>query len=146
MFVSVTRLRVRSFRILPRFFLRNYLAQRQVVRSLGFLGGRLLIDARRTFWTLTVWESEKAMKAFRGSGAHAAVMPRLPKWCNEASYTHWESTNSEVPTWHEAYEHLLKDGRLSRVENPSQDHQARRFAPPRLRPLIGQNLVPAGSS
>ena len=81
------------------------------------------------------------MKAFRGSGAHAAVMPRLLKWCDEASYAHWEAAPAEVPGWPEAYEHLLKDGRLSRVENPSEDHEARRFAPPRLSPLIGQNLM-----
>lgn len=146
MFVSVTRLRVRSLRFLPLFFLRNYLAQRQVVRAPGFFGGRLLVDRRRTFWTLSVWENERAMKAFRGSGAHGAVMPRLLNWCDEASYAHWEPVSAEVPDWREAYEHLLKDGRLSRVENPSQDHQARRFTPPRLSPLIGQNLMPVHKS
>ena len=31
----------------------TFASQRQVVRAAGFCGGRLLIDARRTFWTLT---------------------------------------------------------------------------------------------
>ena len=143
MFASVTRLRVRSLKFVPSFLWRNFLTERQVMRAPGFLGGRLLVDVRRTFWTLTVWESEKAMKAFRGSGAHAAVMPRLARWCDEASYAHWELASAEIPSWPEASEHLLRDGRLSRVERPSQDHEARRFPPPRLSPLIGQNLVPA---
>ena len=145
MFASVTRLRVRFVRYLPPFVWKTFLAQRQVLRAHGFAGGRLLIDAGRTFWTLTVWESEQAMKAFRGSGAHAQVMPRLLEWCDEASYAHWATPNASVPTWPEAYEHLVGEGRLSRVELPSSDHEARQFAKPRLSPLIGQDLKPAAS-
>lgn len=117
--------------------------KRQVVRSPGFVGGRLLVDAHRTYWTLTVWEDEKAMKAFRGSGAHSKAMPRLPKWCDEGAYAHWETNDARVPEWPEAYEHLVKDGKLSRVESPSPDHAARRFPPPRLKPMIGTTLAPS---
>jgi len=145
MLASVTRLRVRFVRYLPAFVWKTLLAQRQVVRAPGFCGGRLLVAARRTFWTLTVWESEQAMKAFRGSGAHARVMPRLLDWCDEASYAHWISANASVPDWPEVYEHLLSEGRLSRVAHPSPDHEIRRFARPRLKPLIGQDLKPVGS-
>src|SRR5947208_3087596 len=73
MFASVTRLRVRSPKFLPLFLWRTFSIQRQVMRAGGFLGGRLLVDVRLTFWTLTVWESEQAMKAFRGSDARADV-------------------------------------------------------------------------
>ena len=100
------------------------------------------MDARRTFWTLTVWESERAMKAFRGSGPHAKVMPRLVEWCDEAAYAHWIPTSSSVPPWPEAYEHLVNDARLSRVAHPSPNQDARHFAEPRLKPLIGLDLKP----
>ncbi|PYY21939.1 MAG: hypothetical protein DMG62_16220 [Acidobacteria bacterium] len=87
------------------------------------------------------------MKTFRRSGAHASVMPRLPKWCDEASYAHWNPESSEVPSWQDAYDHLVREGRLSRVECPSPDHQAQWFRPPRrLNPLIGHNLVPVRRS
>jgi hypothetical protein len=126
----------------------TFRSQRQVSRAEGFVGGRLLIDSHRTYWTLTVWDTERAMKQFRGSGVHAQVMPKLVEWCDEASYAH--STIAEapigdgtVPSWPEAYPHLVSEGRLSRVEHPSADHEARRFPPPRLKPLIGQNLKPA---
>jgi hypothetical protein len=121
----------------------TFLSQRQVMRAPGFLGGRLLLDARRTFWTLTAWESEQAMKAFRGSGPHAKVMPRLAEWCDEAAYAHWEPTGTAVPLWPEACELLLSEGRLSRVAHPSAAHDTRQFAKPRLRPLIGANIKPA---
>ena len=142
MLASVTRLRVRSFLHLPAFLWRTFLAQRQTIRADGFFGGKLLVDAKRTYWTLTLWRDEKAMKAFRGSGAHAQVMPLLAKWCDEAAYTHWTSENDSVPDWSEAYERLVSDGRLSRVPNPSPDHETHHFPKPRLQPLIGRNLKP----
>lgn len=142
MFVSVTRLRVRSVIYLLPFLWRTSFANRQVVRAPGFLGGSLLVDRHRTYWTLTVWESELAMKAFRGAGAHAKAMPRLASWCDEGAYAHWVAPDAAIPTWPEAYEHLLAEGRLSRVSNPSPDHEARRFVPPRFKPLVGQDLKP----
>ena len=142
MFVSVTRLRVRSLFYLPSFLWQTRQSQTQVEKAVGFVGGRLLVDKRWTFWTLTVWETEKAMKAFRGSGAHAKVMPRLANWCDEAAYTHWETSDEAVPTWPEAYHQLLTTGKLSRVNHPSPAHESKLFVQPRLQPLIGGDLKP----
>jgi heme-degrading monooxygenase HmoA len=86
---------------------------------------------------LTVWESEQAMKKFRSSGAHARVMTRLPRWCNEAAYAHWVATADLIPTWDEAHQRLV-------AEHPSENHTKRLFARPRLQPLIGGDLKPAG--
>jgi hypothetical protein len=145
MFISVTRLRVRRLQYMPAFLWYTFASQRQAKRATGFCGGRLLVDANRTYWTLTAWQDERAMRAFRGSGAHAQVMPRLLNWCDEAAYAHWLAVDSEVPDWMQAYEHLLHDGRLSRVAHPSANHEARRFVPPRprIRPLVGRDLKPA---
>ena len=145
MLASVTRLKVRSVRFLPRFLWNTFLSQRQVDRAAGFFGGRLLVDSGLTFWTLTTWENEQAMKKFRGSGAHAHVMGRLVEWCDEAAYAHWVADGEAVPTWPEAYDRLVSEGRLSRVEHPSANHLARQFPKPRLSPLIGQDLKPARS-
>ena len=143
-FVSVTRLRVRSFVFMPAFLWYTLRSQRQVVRAPGFAGGRLLVDAHRTYWTLSVWESEQSMKKFRGAGAHSKVMPKLANWCDEAAYAHWMPASNGVPTWEEAYERLVLDGKLSRVVHPSEAHTNRQFAKPRLNPPIGQSLSPAG--
>lgn len=140
MFTSVTRLRVRLLRYLPTFLWMTHWSQRQVVRANGFCGGRLLVDAHLTFWTVTVWESEPAMKAYRGAQSHGKAMPRLAVWCDEAAYTHWAQEYDGAPSWEEAWEHLKKDGRLSRVEHPSSDHEARIFPKPRITPLIGRDL------
>src|SRR5258708_24664271 len=122
MIASVIRLRVRSAFYIIAFLWINLRSKRQVVRTSGFRGGKLLIDAKRTYWTLTVWEDERAMKSFRGSGAHAAVMPKLVEWCDEASYAHWSSANEGLPDLPEAYQGLVKGGRLAHVAHPSVDH------------------------
>ena len=140
MFVSVTRLRIRRLLYMPQFLWHTRSAEKQASKAAGFLGGRLLVDRHRVYWTLTGWESEKAMKAYRGSGAHGAVMKRLPGWCDEAAYTHWESFDTAIPMWPEAYERLKNTGKLSRVEHPSRAHEAREFPAPRLQPLIGGDI------
>jgi hypothetical protein len=143
---SVTRLRVRSAWFLPAFLWRTFQSQRQVERPSGFLGGRPLVDAHRTYWNLTVWQDEKSMKSFRGSGAHARVMKKLPDWCDEAAYGHGTATGDTIPTWPEAYEHRVAVGKWSRVEHPSATQEAREFPGPRLNPLIGQDLKPSRSA
>jgi hypothetical protein len=132
MFVSVTRLRIRSFWYFLPFLWMTLRSQRQVTRASGFLGGRLLMDAKRTFWTLTTWDDERSMKAFRGAGPHGKAMRRLAQWCDEASYAHWTTASAAIPDWPEAYEQLVSLGHLSRVEHPSPDHEARHFPKPRI--------------
>lgn len=111
-------------------------------RAAGFLGGRLLLERHWTFWTLTGWESERAMKAYRGTDAHAKAMPRLAHWCDEGSYAHWVHNGDSIPSWEEAYEHMLSDGKLSRVNHPSADHMARHFSEPSFHSKTGQEIKP----
>jgi GNAT superfamily N-acetyltransferase len=131
---------------MPAFLWHTFLGTSQVVRADGFSGGRLLVDSHFTFWTLTVWESEQAMKRFRGSGAHSQVMNRLVEWCDEAAYAHWVPAAADIPDWLEAYERLVAEGRKSRVAHPSTGHEAFVFTKPRLRPLIGRDLKPTNST
>jgi quinol monooxygenase YgiN len=130
-FVSLTRLRIKSiFSLLPFVFL-NERAVKQIVRSPGFLGGRLLVDGRRTFWTVTAWESEAAMKGYRGSGAHREAMPKLPGWCDEAAVAHWTQESPEIPDWRALWQRLSQNPRMSPVKQPSEAHSAKRFSEPR---------------
>ena len=56
--ISVTRLRVRSFIYLPAFFWDAFKSIRQAEHSIGFLGGRLLVNGKNVFWTMTAWTDE----------------------------------------------------------------------------------------
>lgn len=130
-FVSVTRLRVRSIFYLPQFIVYALRSSRQAQKTAGFVDGRLMRDARNAFWTLTVWTDAKAMDAYRTAGAHRMAMPKLINWCDEASLVHWTQESSELPSWNEAHERMVKEGRLSKVNHPSLAQIARDIPPPK---------------
>lgn len=100
-FVSVTRLRVRSPLYLPAFLWNVGLTVWQNINTPGFLGGQLLPDSNQVFWTLTAWEEQAAMKIYRNCGAHRSVMPRIQDWCDQASVVHWQQEDSNLLNWRE---------------------------------------------
>lgn len=131
-FVSITRLRVRSWRYLPIFLIRSLRSARQAKAAPGNLAVSVLRDARWAFWTRTLWTDEPAMRAFMRSGVHARVMPRLLQWCDEAAVVHWTQESVEPPSWPEAHRRLQQRGRRSKVSHPSTAQQRFEFAPPRI--------------
>ncbi len=143
--ISVTRLRVRSIRYLLQFFWQALASVRQAERTPGFLGGRIARDARNAFWTLTAWDDLAAMKAFRDTGAHRKVMPKLMDWCDEASVANWEQESAQLPDWPEAYRRMVSEGRPSKVKQPSQSHLAKQIAASRLRADEGRVLTPSSN-
>ncbi len=130
-FVSVTRLRVRSWRFLPVFFVFTVRAQNQARKAPGNLAYRLLADRRNTFWTATAWTSDTEMSAFMLAGAHRQAMSKLAEWCDEAALVHWNQEGAQLPSWREAWLRLQREGRNSKVHHPSAAHVAREFPEPR---------------
>ena len=130
-FVSVTRLRVRSYFYLPQFVVWALKSSRQAQHAEGFLGGTMLREARNVFWTLTLWRDDAAMSAYRTDGAHRVAMPKLLDWCDEASVTHWTQETPGLPTWAEAHQRLLKQGKPSKVKHPTPLHLAHQIPAPR---------------
>jgi hypothetical protein len=129
-FVSVTRLRLRKFWLLPLFFFHAIRSSWQAKRAPGNLHAAPERQRGLIFWTITVWESEAAMRAFRGSGAHKKAMPNLSLWCDEATYVSWLQPGDEPPTLAEAFPPLVADGIVSKLKFPSPDHAAKSFPPP----------------
>jgi hypothetical protein len=58
-FISVTRLRVRSYFYLPKFIWYAFKSERQARRAEGFVGGRLMRDKGNAFWTVTAWRTRR---------------------------------------------------------------------------------------
>ena len=130
-FVSLTRLRIRSIRFMPFFAVYAFRSFRQVSKAPGFQGGAVLNDRERTFWTMTAWDTPENMRQFMTSGAHKKAMPHLLNWCDEASVAHWEQEESTLPSWIEAARHMREQGRASKVRYPSSGHVALSFSEPR---------------
>ena len=131
--VSITRLRVRSWRYLPGFLIQTLRIARQAARADGNLAVRLLRDRRNTFWTGTSWSSEGSMKDFIRAKPHGPTMRRLLDWCDEAALVHWTQPDPDFPAWTEAHERLQHEGRPSKVHQPSVVHVAHTFPAPRTR-------------
>ena len=88
-FVSITRLRLRSWKYLPGLYVETARAALQALRAGGNLSLSTLRDTNNVYWTRTVWTDEAAMRAYMTSGAHRAAMPKFLQWCDEAAVAHW---------------------------------------------------------
>jgi hypothetical protein len=131
-FVSLTRLRVRSIWFVPLFAMQTLRSLKQVKRATGFQTGKLLADRSWTFWTMTAWDSQESMREYMISGAHKAAMPHLLEWCDEASVAHWSQQESALPSWIDADKRMRESGRVSKVRNPSPQHADLSYRVPRM--------------
>ena len=131
-FVSLTRLRIRSIRFLPWFAWDAVRSNRQVQRAAGFRTGALLADRKWTFWTMTAWDSQASMRQYMTTGSHKKAMPKLMRWCDEASVAHWEQEGDVLPTWQEADARMRTTGRPSKVLHPTAEHASLGYAEPRV--------------
>jgi hypothetical protein len=130
-FVSLTRLRIRSIWFVPLFAIQTLRSMKQVRSASGFQTGAVLSDRSWTFWTMTAWDSQESMRAYMISGAHKAAMPHLLEWCDEASVVHWTQEESALPSWLEADRRMRESGRVSKVRKPSPHHADLSYRTPR---------------
>src|SRR5215831_4692711 len=123
-FVSVTRLRVRSIWYFLPFSLATWRSRDQLRHAPGLIEGRLTIEFPFAFWTMTIWKSQEDMRRFRNAPPHQEAMRRLPHWCDEASYVHWEQRDPQLPPVDDAYVQLRNQGITSKVTHPTAAHAA----------------------
>lgn len=124
-FVSVTRLRLRGARFFLPFLWHTTRARAQVKTAEGCLSNTVRRTAGGTYWTLTTWRDEGAMRAYMTSGAHMKAMPKLKHWCDEAAVAHWTQGSTAI-SWTDAEQRLAQSGRLSKVLYPSPAQSAGR--------------------
>ncbi|MEV5351735.1 DUF3291 domain-containing protein [Streptomyces sp. NPDC052693] len=81
---------------------------RQVRRSPGAYGATLRAKPfRRTFWTLSAWESKDALRAFARAGAHRPAARGLSPQMRDAAFTSWQASSEDLPiSWSEALRRL----------------------------------------
>lgn len=115
---------------MPAFIIAAVRIGKQAAQAEGCLAAKVFRDRRNAFWTSTCWESEAAMKAFMLEGAHGEAMRKLLHWCDEASVAHWTQESAELPSWGEAHRRMLRHGRASKVNRPSDAQKAFRIDEP----------------
>src|SRR5689334_19447634 len=126
--VAGTRLQIRSSWYLPAFFWLTYRSNRQARRAPGYLGGQITGEGR-SYWTLSIWEDEATMRAYRQSGAHKDAMRRVNDWCDELATAHWLQETVELPAWDEVARRIADEGRFLKLQHASPRHLAREIPP-----------------
>jgi quinol monooxygenase YgiN len=96
--VTITRLPLRSHRRIPRIMLATLRIVRQLRRSEGLVGYALKAElVRKTFWTMSAWADDEALRAFVRSDAHVHAMAALSPHMNGAHIETFTLSGSELP-------------------------------------------------
>lgn len=97
--VVATRFVVRRRRDTVSFLRAALASAREAEAVPGFLGGTVLADLwNRRFWTVSVWASPEAVRAYGSAPAHAKAMRRTEHWASESQVERWRTSGSEMPT------------------------------------------------
>lgn len=73
-FVAVTRTKIHRFRDIPGVVVGSERLRRLIRSTEGAVGTTSRLELRRRLaWTLSMWESEQALRAFLASPLHAAI-------------------------------------------------------------------------
>ena len=110
MYVSITRLKIKSFWVLPNFSRLSGLIAKQAKESPGNLKVKLSNRWFRYFYTQTHWNSEEAMRQFMKGGEHKIAMKEWSKFAAEVKVYGFET--DEPPRWKDARIMIENKGRL----------------------------------
>jgi hypothetical protein len=93
-----SRLRLRSARHIPGFFLSAFEIRRQVRRSPGAVGVSLLAQPlRKTFWTLSAWTDQGALDTFVRTDPHLGVITRYHRRLVDSEFATWTASTTSLP-------------------------------------------------
>lgn len=117
--IIASRLEVRRWKDVPRFFVKSLAAWRQVRKAPGAYGASLIAQPlKRTFWTLSAWKDNDALYTYAGTEPHKGLMTGLRPVMKESTFITWESRTDELPVrWDEAHRRLAEH----RGERPAGD-------------------------
>jgi hypothetical protein len=106
--VFASRFETRTLWGALKFLARTPGVWRQVSRAPGAYGATLKAQPlRRTFWTLSAWESPAALKTFARAGSHAPASRGLAAEMKDVKFATWAVTAEELPLdWAEASRRL----------------------------------------
>lgn len=102
--VMASRLEVRSLRHVPGFLLASLALRRQALGSPGALGVSLKADLlARTFWTVSAWTGEEAIRAYSAAEPHGSTMRAKRQVVRDSVFVFWKAPATDLPvSWNEA--------------------------------------------
>jgi hypothetical protein len=102
---------LRSYRKIPRFLQFTLQISRQLGATPGALGYSMRAKLlSRQFWTLSVWENERALMDFVSKVPHGEVMKSLAGHMSATKFTQWKISGSAIPPhWKDAVRRELQE-------------------------------------
>jgi hypothetical protein len=102
---------LRKYSKIPDFFRYAVQIQRQMRGTPGAIGyGMRAKVLSRNFWTLSVWEDDRALMEFVRRTPHGEVMKSIALHMGATRFTRWKVPGSAVPpTWNDAMKRELKE-------------------------------------
>ncbi|MFF8671330.1 DUF3291 domain-containing protein [Streptomyces sp. NPDC015242] len=106
--VFASRFETRTLWGALRFLAGTPAVLRQLRRSPGARGATLRAKPlKRTFWTLSAWESKDALHAFARAGTHGRTARALAPQMRDAAFVTWQASSDDLPVpWTEALRRL----------------------------------------
>lgn len=95
---------LKKYRAIPRFLQFSFQIQKQLRDTPGVIGYSLRAKlVSRDFWTLSVWENEKALRDFVAKVPHGEAMKAMIPHMGPSKFTQWKVNASALPLrWEEA--------------------------------------------
>ncbi|MET8976496.1 DUF3291 domain-containing protein [Streptomyces sp. NPDC004539] len=107
-FLMASRFEVRTLADVPRFLLKSLAAWKQVKGAPGAYGASLIAEPfKRTFWTLSAWESKDALYAYARAEPHRSVTKETRSTMKTSVFTFWEAP--PVLDWTDARNRLAEE-------------------------------------
>jgi hypothetical protein len=102
---------LRAYRRLPLFFRFTVQINRQLRATPGAIGYAMRAKVfLRRFWTLSVWESDRALMDFVAKVPHGEVMKELAPYMGATSFIRWKLLGSGVPPrWDDAVRRSVQE-------------------------------------
>ena len=98
----LTYLPLRGYLQIPRFLSYSFKIQKQLTHTAGLIGFAMKADPlRNQYWTLSVWENDRALMQFVRTEPHASSMTAFNM--GRTRFTRWKITSAEIPPrWDDA--------------------------------------------
>ena len=102
---------LKHYRAIPQFIRFSIQIQKQLRDTPGVIGYSLRAKLiSRNFWTLSVWENQKALMDFVAKIPHGEAMKAMFPHMGPSKFTQWKVKASALPLlWEEAIQRSLQE-------------------------------------
>jgi hypothetical protein len=89
MYSVITRFRLKHFWHIFPFYLDYWMMQQILKKTPGLIRYAFLFESPRTFYTLSLWESEEAIREFTNVRDHIEVLRKSKRLCQTIWSAYW---------------------------------------------------------